>query len=77
MLHQNDIEVCKRLYDRVDQHLLSNFEMRMVAEVDLYWITYIHSTDPHVDTGAADVALRSWRTKWEFLFGKPFSYYHP
>ena len=67
------MEVCKRLSDRVDQHLLSNFEMRMVAEVKLYWITYIHSTDPHLDTGATDVALRSWRTEWEFLFGKILS----
>ncbi|KAK4143195.1 uncharacterized protein C8A04DRAFT_29219 [Dichotomopilus funicola] len=73
VLHQNDIDACKRLVDRVDQHRLSNFEMRMVAEVKLYWIIYTYSTDSHVDVGAADVALRSWRTEWEFLFEQPRS----
>ncbi|KAH6624021.1 hypothetical protein B0J18DRAFT_427082 [Chaetomium sp. MPI-SDFR-AT-0129] len=73
VLHQNDIEACKRLIDRVDQHRLSNFETRMVAEVKLYWIIYNHSTDSPIDVGAADVALRSWRTEWEFLFKQPRS----
>lgn len=46
--------------------------MRMVAEVKLYWITYVHCTHPVIDTGAADAALQSWRAEWDFLFGKTY-----
>lgn len=49
----------------------------MVAEVQLYWITYVHCTQAVPDTGATDVALRSWRAEWEFLFGKTCLPYLP
>lgn len=70
MLQESDIHVCGRLFDRVDRQLLSNFEMRMVAEVKLYWITYHHCINGPVDPGTTQVALQAWRAEWESLFGK-------
>ena len=50
MLHESDVQVA-RFFERVDQQLLSNFETRMVAEVELYWITYHHCINGLVDPG--------------------------
>jgi hypothetical protein len=48
---------------------LSNFEMRMVAEVELYWLIYQMSTASPNSISRTDSRLVAWRDEHASLFG--------
>jgi hypothetical protein len=47
----------------------TNFEMRMVAEVQLYWILYENCCLGDVDLPKAQSALQQWRQTWKLVLG--------
>ncbi|KAF7185505.1 putative transcriptional regulatory protein [Pseudocercospora fuligena] len=66
-----------REIDRIKKTLppgeLSNFEMRMVAELSLYWDLYENAVAAPVALPQAQAALQSWKLVWQFLFDQPRS----
>lgn len=60
------IERCRAVLsnDRAD-----NFEIRMVAEIHLYWIAYERLVEESIDLDKSVAALQAWKTKWEFVLG--------
>lgn len=70
MVSKADIE---RIRKRLPPGELSNFEMRMVAEVNLYWTLYDNAIASAVNLPQAQAALQSWKHVWTFLFDQPRS----
>lgn len=68
MLSKNQIDCCSRL---VKSGRANNYEERMVAEVNLYWIIYEKCCASEIDLVATKLALQSWRQEWTILFGNP------
>lgn len=68
MVSKVDIE---RVRKRLPPGELSNFEMRMVAESNLYWTLYDNAVASSVNLPQAQAALQTWKTVWGFLFDQP------
>ncbi|EXJ60252.1 hypothetical protein A1O7_04404 [Cladophialophora yegresii CBS 114405] len=51
----------------------TNFEMRMVAEIQLYWILYENCCLGDVDLPKAQSALQQWRQTWKLVLDQPRS----
>ena len=66
MLQAWQIERCQVI---LDSDHATNFEVRMVAEIHLYWIVYEHLLEEPVDLLKSVAALQAWRRKWEFVLG--------
>ncbi|TKA30026.1 hypothetical protein B0A50_02745 [Salinomyces thailandicus] len=50
---------------------VSNFETRMVAELELYWLIHKHSMAKVINLPHAQSALHAWKQEWESLFEQP------
>ncbi|THZ31009.1 hypothetical protein D6C91_00942 [Aureobasidium pullulans] len=46
----------------------SNFELRMAAELCLYWTIYGELDTEPLDLEHAQMAIQSWKSEWNFLF---------
>lgn len=66
MLNKKQIDCCSRL---VKSARANNYEERMVAEVNLYWIIYEKCCATSVDLVTTKLALQSWQQEWSILFG--------
>lgn len=66
-LKQSHVDQCLRLSDTDN---ITNFETRMVAEVDLYWKIYQNICEVQVNLKEMNLALRSWQHNWAALFSK-------
>lgn len=66
MLQQWQIERCRAII--ASDHAI-NFEVRMVAEIHLYWTVYEYLIHESVDLLKSVAALQTWRRKWEFVLG--------
>jgi hypothetical protein len=64
-----DAEQIKKCRQILDSDLATNFETRMVAEVNLYWIIYTHCSNMVVDLPKTQATLHEWKQEWKFLFG--------
>ncbi|KAF4767193.1 hypothetical protein N7455_011444 [Penicillium solitum] len=64
MLQPWQIERCRAIIS--SDHAI-NFEVRMVAEIYLYWTVYEHLIQESVDLLNSVAALQDWRRKWEFV----------
>lgn len=60
------IERCQTILDLDHAH---NFEVRMVAEIHLYWTVYENLVGESVDLLKSVAALQAWKRKWEFVLG--------
>ena len=69
MLQAWQIERCRVILG--SDHAI-NFEVRMVAEIYLYWTVYEHLIEESVDLLRSVAALQAWRRRWEFVLGKAF-----
>jgi len=49
---------------------ITNYETRMVAEVELYWIIYNKCGSHPVTLSETKLALRDWQQEWASLFGR-------
>lgn len=70
MLSKADIE---RIRKKLPPGELSNYEMRMVAELNLYWTLYENAVATSVNLPQAQAALQGWKHVWSFLFDQPRS----
>lgn len=75
IIRRADVEPIRRL---IATESLSNYDTRMIAELNLYWIIYEHyvpaSAFPAgIDLPKAQDALAAWRREWAFLFDEPRS----
>ena len=66
MLQGWQIERCRTV---VNNDRAINFEVRMVAEIYLYWTVYEHLVEESVDLHKSVTALQTWKRKWEFVLG--------
>lgn len=71
---KEQIEANTHILKRVDRSKMSNFEERMLAEVELYWIIYEQSSAIH-RRHHIESALESWKRNWQPLFGECFLLY--
>ncbi|KPI35775.1 putative transcriptional regulatory protein [Cyphellophora attinorum] len=62
-----------RLFDKIQSSLRTNFEERMLAEIELYWIIYDQSSSRTTDRREAERTLQNWRKEWTALFQQPRS----
>lgn len=74
MLQSWQIERCRAI---INSDRASNFEIRMVAEIYLYWTVYEHLIEESVDLLNAVAALQTWKRKWEFVLGMPSWSFRP
>lgn len=71
MLTERHINMCKVPSNANPD---SNYEMRMVAEVQLYWINYQHCCSRTLSSmSQVDVHLGIWQHDWKKLFDEPRS----
>jgi hypothetical protein len=56
------------LFEKIEGNLRTNFEERMLAEIELYWIIYDQSSSRTTDRRAAERTLQTWRKEWTALF---------
>lgn len=68
MVDHQQINACREILAS-DQS--TNFETRMVAEINLYWIIYESCSMSQVDLPGTQAALHEWKQEWKFLFGTP------
>lgn len=71
ILNRHQVDECREIL-ATDQ--ITNFETRMVAEINLYWIIYESCSTAQVDLPGTQDSLHGWRQKWEFLFGESASF---
>ncbi|OQE21752.1 hypothetical protein PENSTE_c011G06865 [Penicillium steckii] len=57
----------------LDSDQATNFEVRMVAEIHLYWTLYRHLIEAPTDLLKSMADLQTWRREWEFLLEQPRS----
>lgn len=65
LLIEKHINICASL---VKHHDVDNFEARMAAEVQLYWIIHERCSASEVKLDEAELALDDWRQEWSGLF---------
>ncbi|KAI8711952.1 hypothetical protein NCS52_01460300 [Fusarium sp. LHS14.1] len=70
LLNQTQIDRCLEL---VKFDGITNYESRMVAEVELYWIIYNKCGRPQIDLEDTKLALQSWQGEWTGLYHGPRS----
>ncbi|KAJ5622934.1 hypothetical protein N7490_011539 [Penicillium lividum] len=70
MLQAWQIERCRAI---IDFDHATNFEVRMVAEIHLYWTVYEHLIEESVDLLKSVADLQTWRRRWEFVIEQPRS----
>ena len=66
MIDADQIARCRLI---LDSDYVTNFETRMVAEVNLYWCMYENCSGLRVDLPKAQTALHSWKQEWKFVLG--------
>jgi len=66
MLDREQIDRCRMI---LDSDHATNFESRMVAEINLYWIMYESCSAVPVDLPKTQAALYAWKQEWKFIFG--------
>jgi len=67
MIGRLQVDSCSQILGS-DQ--VTNFEVRMVAEVNLYWILYEQCCTADVDLPKAQSSLHSWKQDWKLVLGK-------
>ncbi|KIW14107.1 hypothetical protein PV08_06888 [Exophiala spinifera] len=70
LLNQAQIDQCLRF---LESDNVTNFEARMVAEVQLYWIIYDKCYDSDIDSADTKRTLQEWQREWAVLFNQPRS----
>ncbi|OCL12435.1 hypothetical protein AOQ84DRAFT_285221 [Glonium stellatum] len=68
-----DRDQVNRCRDVLDSDHATNYESRMVAEVNLYWIIYESCSVIPVDLPKTQAVLHTWREEWKWLFDQPRS----
>ncbi|KAH7304205.1 putative C6 finger domain protein [Stachybotrys elegans] len=70
LLNQTQIDRCVTFIKSND---VTNYETRMGAEINLYWIIYTRCNGPHINLSETKNAFQSWQREWSSLFYQPRS----
>ncbi|RSM14764.1 hypothetical protein CDV31_005346 [Fusarium ambrosium] len=70
LLNQTQIDRCLE-FAKFDG--ITNYESRMVAEVELYWVIYNKCGSPQIDLEDTKFALQNWQGEWASLYHGPRS----
>ncbi|KAF4337496.1 hypothetical protein FBEOM_8594 [Fusarium beomiforme] len=70
LLNQAQVDRCVSF---VKSNEVSNYEARMGAEVQLYWIIYNKCGHAPIDLAGTKLALQTWQQDWVVLFHEPRS----
>ncbi|KAJ6016859.1 hypothetical protein N7451_000238 [Penicillium sp. IBT 35674x] len=70
MLQAWQIERCRAI---INSDHATNFEVRMVAEIHLYWTVYGHLIEESVNLLKSVADIQAWRRRWEFVIEQPRS----
>jgi hypothetical protein len=60
----------EQVVSRLELDAQNNFETRMIAELQLYWVMYQGCRDGPADLAATVEELHKWRQRWDFLYGE-------
>jgi hypothetical protein len=71
MIDRAQVQKCS---DVLQSDFSTNFEIRMVAEINLYWIMYDCCSGPTVDLPKTQTALHAWRQDWKNVLGEFVKY---
>lgn len=66
MLHGSQIARCRAV---VGSDHATNYELRMVAEIYLYWTVYQNTSGGSIDLLKAIAHLQDWKKEWQFVLG--------
>lgn len=66
MLHGSQIARCRAI---VGSDHATNYELRMVAEIYLYWTVYENTSSGSIDLFKAIAHLQDWKKEWQFVLG--------
>jgi hypothetical protein len=69
MIDADQVARCRMI---LESDYITNFETRMVAEINLYWYMYEHCSGSRVDLLKAQSALYTWKQEWKFVLGKKY-----
>ncbi len=64
---RDHIDKCRLI---LDSDHTTNFECRIVAEINLYWVIFENCSGVTVNLPNTQAALHTWKQEWGFLFGK-------
>jgi hypothetical protein len=67
MIDRAQVQKCS---DVLQSDFSTNFEIRMVAEINLYWIIYDCCSGITVDLPKTQAALHAWRQDWKHVLGE-------
>jgi hypothetical protein len=67
MIVHAQIEKCS---ETLQSDFATQFETRMVAEINLYWVIYEYSCGTSVDLPKTQAALHAWKHDWKYVLGK-------
>ncbi|KAK0384886.1 hypothetical protein NLU13_7365 [Sarocladium strictum] len=70
ILKKSQVDHCLRL---VGSDSITNYEMRMAAEVKLYWIIHNQCCSPSINMSEVIAVLQNWQQEWAALFNQPRS----
>ncbi|KAE8423929.1 LITAF-like zinc ribbon domain-containing protein [Aspergillus pseudocaelatus] len=66
MIHASQISRCRAI---VGSDHATNYELRMVAEIHLYWTLYEHTSSESIDLLKSITSLQDWKKEWQFILG--------
>jgi hypothetical protein len=66
MLPASQIPKCRAI---LGSDHATNYELRMVAEIHLYWTLYEHTATEAIDLLKAIASLQDWKKAWQFILG--------
>jgi hypothetical protein len=67
MIDRSQIEKCSEI---LQSDHSTNFETRMVAEINLYWIIYESCSGSTVDLPKTQSSLHTWKQDWKHVLGE-------
>lgn len=68
MVNEAQVDRCVRFVSETE--CITNYEMRMGAEIKLYWIIYCKCCGSSINLSECKLALEEWKGDWITLFGQ-------
>ncbi|KAE8370929.1 LITAF-like zinc ribbon domain-containing protein [Aspergillus caelatus] len=68
MIHASQIPRCRAI---VGSDHATNYELRMVAEIHLYWTLYERTSSESIDLLKSIASLQDWKKEWQFILEQP------
>lgn len=70
MIHASQIPTCRAI---VGSDHATNYELRMLGEIHLYWTLYEHTSSESIDLLKSIASLQDWKKEWQFILGMAYT----